>query len=162
MAKKIKDIQKPDVSAAEKEREAILRAADSVKGEQLLISSEGSFATAQELKDLIPDMTDNPSVKYDIYYKGIQKLLRDNLPKGDYYKKAREYIYEEKNVFLTRGFRKNKRGIRLADSRMGYLPDDQEMLEILVKWASSKDTMYNLFEALKDLNEKRGYNKVKK
>ena len=47
---------------------------------------------------------------------------------GKKYKAARDFIFEEKNTFLTRGHIKNKFGIRGADSRMGYKEDCEKML----------------------------------
>ncbi|MDZ4713196.1 MAG: hypothetical protein SGI89_12850 [bacterium] len=157
MAKKTQKIQKPEISDAEKERLEILHAADMVKGEQLMISPDGTFGTAPEIKDLLPDMSDNPPHKHELYYRGIMKLLRTHLPKGNNQKKAREFVYEEKNVFLTRGFRKNRRGYRLADSRMTYLSDAKELLDVIIKWASNKDNSFNLYITLKDLNNSKGY-----
>ena len=88
MTKKNMEIKKAKISEAEREKLEILQAADKVKGEQLSITPDGSFQSIPELKELFSGTSDNPPHKYEIYYKGIMKLLRDNLPKGKNNKKA--------------------------------------------------------------------------
>lgn len=68
---------------------------------------------------------------------------------GKQYKTARDLIFEEKNTFLTRGHRKNKFGIRGADSRMGYKEDVEKMLEIIIDWILKKGDMYSLYSILR-------------
>lgn len=155
MAKKVS--KKTDVDKeAEKEKMKILLKASEVKGEQLFVSEEG-VSSKKELKDFALGNIDNPEKKYEVYYKGINRLLRKHLPSGKENKKAREYIYEEKNVFLTRGKRKNKLGIRGADGRMGYITDGDEMLKLIIDWVFSQDSPVNLYNKLRDLNVKKGY-----
>jgi hypothetical protein len=78
---------------------------------------------------------------------------------GKQYKAARDFIFEEKNTFLTRGHRKNKFGIRGADSRMGYKEDVEKMLEIIIDWILKKGDMYSLYRILRELNISKGYGK---
>ena len=85
------------------------------------------------------------------------KLLRAYLPKGKINKEARDYIYEEKNTFLTRGHRINQYGIRGADSRMAYIEEHEELLNVITKWIISRGTMVDLFNTLRDLNREKGY-----
>ena len=101
----------------------------------------------------------NPSEKYELYYKVVNKILRDHLPKGKENEEARSYIYEEKNTFLTRGHRIDGSGLRHADGRMGYNADMKELIDILVEWSSANGTMFDLYARLRDLNESKGYGK---
>ena len=95
-----------------------------------------------------------------MYYKGITKLLRKSLEKGKENKEARDYIYEEKNTFLTRGKRKRPDGTRGGDSRMGYISDQAELLDIVIAWIVSNGTMVELFTTLRDLNIAKNYGKA--
>lgn len=156
MAKnKITDKEK--AKKEEQEKLKILAKADQVKGEQLSISPTGKMVKVNELKTLAFGSAENPEKKYDVYYKGIQNLLRKHLPKGKENKKARSYVYEEKNVFLTRGKRINKAGFRGADGRMGYMTDAEEALSIVMKWVRSNGTMVDLFNQFRKVNIKKGY-----
>ena len=141
----------------EKEMMNILAKSDQVKGEQLTINDEGELHREKELKLYAIGNIDSPDKKYEVYYNGIMRLLRKHLPSGYKNKKAREFIYEEKNTFLTRGKRKNKFGIRGADSRMGYLVDAKEILKIVIKWITSNGTSLELFMTIRDVNVSKGY-----
>lgn len=144
-------------STDEEERLKILAEADEVKGEQLQFTEEGNFESKKELKDFALGNIENPEKKYNVYYKGIQKLLLKHLPKGKKNEKARKYIYEEKNTFLTRGKRINDAGIRGADGRMSYMSDAEAVLKIVMDWILSNGTMVDLFNTLRDLNVEKGY-----
>jgi len=157
MAKSKKLQQKIDKSAEEQEKLKMLAKADEVKGEQLAFTKEGEFVNQKELKEFAIGNIENPEKKYDIYYKGIQKLLIKHLPKGLKNKPARKFIYEEKNTYLTRGKRINELGIRGADGRMGYISDADEVLKIVMSWILSNGTMVELFTTLRNLNISKGY-----
>lgn len=141
----------------EAEREAILMKADEVKGETLEIDFEGNIEIKNELDELLLEPIDNPEEKYALYYKVINRLLINNLPKGLEYKAARDLIYEEKNTFLTRGHRKDEKGVRGADGRMSYTGDMHEFVNIITTWIASRGTMYDLYVKLRDLNISKGY-----
>jgi len=143
--------------ADEQEKLDILARAGQVKGEQLFISSEGTIERQNELRQFALGAIEDPEKKYDVYYKGIQKLLKAYLPKGKQNKTARNYIYEEKNTYLTRGKRINRAGIRGADGRMGYTVDAEEMLKIIMDWIVANGTMVELYNELRDLNLSKGY-----
>lgn len=143
----------------ESERLELIAKADEIKGEQLSIGVQGEIYTENELRKFALGDIDNPEKKYDIYYNGIGKLLRKHLPKGVNYKKARYYIYEEKNTFLTRGHRINKQGLRGADSRMGHLTDAEFILKMITDWIIEGGTMVDLFTKIRSLNIERGYGK---
>lgn len=143
----------------ELERMMLISKADEVVGEQLIIDTEGVLQTEDELKKFALGDIDDPERKYDIYYKGISKLLLKHLPEGKEYKKARNYIYEEKNTYLTRGHRIDEKGIRGADSRMGYIEDAEKILELITNWVIKKGSMVDLYSTIRDLNVQFGYGK---
>lgn len=143
--------------ADEQEKLRILAQSDHVKGEQLSITSKGDVQREKELLQSVLGTTEDPEKKYEIYYNGIQRLLRAHLPKGPQNKTARDYIYEEKNTYLTRGKRINKNGLRGGDGRMSYITDADEMLQIIMQWIMENGTMVDLFNKLRDLNITKGY-----
>ncbi len=143
----------------ESERLELIAKADDIKGEQLSIGLQGEILTENELRKFALGDIDNPEKKYDVYYNGINRLLRKHLPKGETYKKARHYIYEEKNTFLTRGHRLSKQGVRGADSRMGHLVDAEFILKMIADWIIEGGTMVKLFSNLRIQNMERGYGK---
>src|SRR5687767_15365257 len=104
------------------ERLDLLRRAKEVTGRQLTVSgTDGSLQEIDELRKLINKKMEDPEEKYELYYNGVQNLLRRHLPKGEDFKQGRQYIYDEKNIFLTRGKAKNVvTGKRGGDSRMTY------------------------------------------
>jgi hypothetical protein len=139
-------------------RELFLQAdAEAQKDQQLLLDPEGNITTQKESLQLGISAAEDPEEKYKIYYNGIDKLLREYLPKGKKYEESRRYIYDEKLIFLTRGHAKGPDGVRGADSRMTYQPDMQRILDEIVQWVVGKGTMIDLYERLWDLNESFGY-----
>lgn len=141
----------------ERERLSILMKADEIKEETFSFDIDGQISLKSELEDLSLDAIDDPETKYNLYYNVINSLLKKYLPKGEEHKRARDLIYEEKNTFLTRGHRKDDRGVRGADGRMGYIPDMNELVNIVTDWISSKGGMYDLYVKIRDLNISKGY-----
>lgn len=160
---KKKDLNKEEakriakLQADEKEKLEILAKASYIKGEQLTITGSGRVESKNELRTFALGSIEDPEKKFEIYYKGIQKLLKAHLPRGKENKTARDYIYEEKNTYLTRGKRINRAGIRGADGRMGYITDAEEMLTIIMEWIMSNSTMVDLYNNLRELNISKGY-----
>lgn len=141
----------------ETERAAILMKADEIKEETLDFSIDGQVEFKNEIANIMLEQIDDPEEKHNLYYNVVNRLLRKHLPKGEAYKEARDLIYEEKNTFLTRGHRKDARGIRNADGRMGYIPDMAELVNIVTEWITSHGTMFELYLKLRELNEGKGY-----
>lgn len=139
------------------EKLRILAETDAVKGEQLTITETGTVEKENELRQFALGSVEDPERKYEVYYKGIQRLLIKHLPSGKQNKVARDYIYEEKNTYLTRGKRINKAGIRGADGRMGYLADADEVFNIVMEWILANGTMVDLYTRLRELNVSKGY-----
>lgn len=136
---------------------SILMKADDNKEETLDFGMDGQVALKNEIADLYLEQIDNPEEKYNLYYNVTNRLLQKHLPKGDEYKEVRDLIYEEKNVFLTRGHRKDASGRRGMDGRMAYVSDIGELIDVVTKWITSKGTSFNLYMALRDLNSSKGY-----
>lgn len=153
--------EKEKLSAQEIEREKIFRKADEVKGEQLYLNADNRFESKKEIQEYVLKDIDDPEKKYEVYYKGIQKLLRESLPMGDSNKELREIIHEEKKILITRGHKLDATGRRGADSRMGYIHDLDLVLDIVGDWIMKKGAYFDLYAKLREENEKRGYHKSK-
>lgn len=129
------------------------------KEESLNFDEENKITVKNQVKEMAHQaIIDNPDKKYETYYGAIRKIFRKYLPKGDKCKKARHIIYEEANTFLAH-HRKDKNGIRHADSRMGYLEDMNELIDILIDWVFAKGSIFELYTKLKDKNDSKGYGK---
>lgn len=142
----------------ELEKLEILAKADNIKDQTLDFDTDGNIELGREIEELMLDPIDNPEEKHDLYYNVINKLLLNNLPKGENNKQARDYIYEEKNTFLT-GRRKDEKGIRGADGRMSYIPNMHELINIITDWIAQKGSMIDLYNKLRDKNIEMGYGK---
>lgn len=152
-----KAAKRTDLSERERERLELLQKADQVRGKQLTVDAEGELQTQDELKEFALGTVENPEKKHEVYYAGIQRLLLRFLPKGKQNQRLRRIIYDEKNVFLSRGKKKDDRGIRGADGRMGYLSDHEQALMQVIDWARKKQSLVELYRIFWDLNEKHGY-----
>lgn len=158
MAKK--DTKKQEsLSEADIERLELLQKSNEKVGKQLFISSEaGNLEEIDELRQLIGKEFENPEEKYNLYYKGIRRLLMDYLPKGKEFKEVRDIIYDEKNIFLNLGKRKSdNNGIRKSDGRMTFQPVMNEILDIIIKWVGESQNPFALYRELYELNEKYNY-----
>lgn len=141
----------------EQEKMDLLMQADNIKGQHLSIDSSGELFTEDEIRNFILSGVHDPSKMHEVYYKGIDKLLRNFLPKGSDNKKVRDIIYEEKNCFLTRGHRIKPDGTRGADGRMGYIEDAEIILNVIIDSVVHKRTYFELYYNLRNLNVSRGY-----
>jgi hypothetical protein len=163
MEEKRKKISKEEIGKTkkeydqEREREAILMKADEIKEETLTFDIDGQIEFKNEIADLVLEQIDDPEAKYNLYYNVANRLLKKHLPKGEENKTARDLIYEEKNTFLTRGHRKDEKGIRGADGRMAYIPDINELINIIIDWISNRGTMFDLYTKIRDINSSKGY-----
>lgn len=155
--KKIK--KSTELSEADIERLELLQQANEKVGKQLSINSEsGSLEEIDELRNLVGKEFENPEEKYNLYYKGIRKLLMDFLPKGKEFKEVRDIIYDEKNIFLNLGKRKSdNNGVRGSDGRMTFQPVMNELLDIIIKWVGESQNPFDIYRQFYELNEKYGY-----
>lgn len=148
----------------EMERATILMKADEIKEETFNFDMDGQIELKNEIDDMLLEEIDDPEAKYNLYYNVVNRLLLKHLPKGDENKAARDIIYEEKNTFLTRGHRKDEKGLRGADGRMAYIPDINELVNVITEWISCKGTMYELYIKIRDLNvsKEKGQSEIEK
>jgi hypothetical protein len=144
----------------EKYREMLelLQKAQETTGQQLAIdANDGSLKQINEIRELIDKNIDDPAEKYELYYNGIQKVIKKHLPKGKSFKKYRDIIYDEKNVFLNRGKAKDEKGIRGSDGRMTYNEDMKEMVDLVANWVMTSQDPIDLYKSLFALNKKYNY-----
>jgi hypothetical protein len=157
---KDKKINKEEaLTAADLERMELLQKANERIGKQLSISATSeNLVEIDELRELIGKEFENPEEKYNIYYRGIRKLLIDYLPKGQEFKEMREIIYDEKNIFLNLGKRKSdNKGIRKSDGRMTYQPVMNEILDIIVEWVANSQNPFYIYREFYQLNDRHNY-----
>lgn len=152
-----REISKRILSKEDLERLEILQKAEEIKGEQLTLNLEAELAVENEAEKLLGQKIDDPVTKFQLYYHGLTKLLKDNLPKGKDNEEVRQIIYEEKNILINRGAKKDKKGIRGSDDRMAYLDDLEIAIKIVADWTSTKSSPTELFMAFWDKNEELGY-----
>ena len=151
------DKKKRDLSNEDIERLEILQKADEVKGEQLAINLDSELTIENQAVKLLGQTIDDPVEKFQLYYHGLTKLLKDNLPKGKENEQVRRIIYDEKNVLINRGAKKDERGIRGSDGRMAYIDDLEEAIQIVADWITQKGSPSELYMAFWDKNEELGY-----
>ncbi len=150
--KKERKLSKEDI-----ERLELLQKSDEIKGEQLTIDVDSNITLENQAEKLIGQQIDDPVQKFQLYYKGLNKLLKDNLPKGKENEEVRRIIYDEKNILINRGAKKDDRGIRGSDGRMAYLEDLEIAIQIVADWTRKKGSSSDLYMAFWDKNEELGY-----
>ncbi len=151
--------KKTSLEEQEAERLELLQRSNERKGKQLRIDiDKGSLIEFDEIREIIGKSFDDPEEKYNLYYRGLRKVLTTYLPIGKEWKEARDLIYDEKNIFLNRGKKKSdNNGIRKSDGRMTYQPIMNEMLDLVIRWVSESQNPTDLYKTLYGLNEKHGY-----
>lgn len=151
------DKKKRKLSKEDLERLEILQKSEEVKGEQLKINLDSEIVIENQAKELLDKKIDDPVQKFQLYYHGLTKLLKDNLPKGKENEDVRRIIYDEKNILINRGAKKDEKGIRGSDGRMAYIEDLESAIEIVADWITQKGSPADLFMAFWDKNEDLGY-----
>ena len=146
MEQKVKKSDK--TTKTENEILEILAKAEEIATESLFVGEEGNVESVDEVRQMILGDTDDPESKHELYYQGIQKLLKSGLPTGKRFAEVREEV----NTFLARGKRK-KNGIRGADSRMGYISDMEAALNQIIEWHEKRGTPFELYNEFKSLND---------
>lgn len=152
-----KKIGERNLSKEDLERLELLLKSEEIKGEQLILNLESEIVTENEAERLLGQKIDDPVTKFQLYYNGLTKLLKENLPKGKEYEDSRRIVYDEKNVLINRGAKKDDKGIRGSDGRMAYLEDLELAIKIVANWTANKGTSAELFIAFWDKNEELGY-----
>jgi hypothetical protein len=146
-----------NLSKEDLERLELLQKSEEIKGEQLVLNLNSEIVTENEAEKLLGQKIDDPVTKFQLYYNGLSKLLKDNLPKGKEFEDVRRIVYDEKNVLINRGAKKDDKGIRGSDGRMAYLEDLEQAIKIVANWTSKKGTAAELFMAFWDKNEELEY-----
>lgn len=139
------------------ERLEILQKSEEIKGEQLFIDLDSEIIIVNQAEELLGQKIDDPVQKFQLYYHGLSKLLKDSLPKGKDFEDVRRIIYDEKNILINRGAKKDEKGIRGSDGRMAYIEDLEEAIKIVANWTTKKGTPAELFMAFWDKNDELGY-----
>lgn len=155
--KKNTDKKKRELSKEDIERLELLQKADEVKGEQLSINLDSEITIENQAVKLLGQTIDDPVEKFQLYYHGLSKLLKDNLPKGKENEQVRRIVYDEKNILINRGAKKDERGIRGSDGRMAYIEDLEITIQIVADWISKKGSPSDIFMAFWDKNEELNY-----
>jgi len=155
--KKNTDKKKRGLSKEDIERLELLQKADEVKGEQLSINLDSEITVENQAVKLLGQTIDDPVEKFQLYYHGLSKLLKDNLPKGKENEQVRRIVYDEKNILINRGAKKDEKGIRGSDGRMAYIEDLETAIQIVADWISKKGSPSEIFMAFWDKNEELNY-----
>lgn len=145
------------LSKEDLERLEILQKSEDIKGEQLIINLDSELVIENQAELLLGQRIDDPVQKFQLYYHGLTKLLKDNLPKGKEFEDVRRIVYDEKNILINRGAKKDEKGIRGSDGRMAYIEDLEEAIKIVADWTSRKGSPAELFMAFWDKNEELEY-----
>lgn len=151
------DKKKRELSKEDIERLEILQKADEVRGEQLSINIDSELTIENQAVKLLGQTIDDPVEKFQLYYHGLTKLLKDNLPKGKENEQVRRIVYDEKNVLINRGAKKDEKGIRGSDGRMAYIEDLEFAIQIVADWIAKKGSPSELYMAFWDKNEELDY-----
>jgi len=155
--KKNTDKKKRELSKEDLERLEIIQKSEEVKGEQLSINLDSEIVIKNQAKELLDKKIDDPVQKFQLYYHGLSKLLKDTLPKGKENEDSRRIIYDEKNILINRGAKKDNKGIRGSDGRMAYVEDLETAIMIVAEWITKKGSTADLFMLFWDKNEEFGY-----
>lgn len=146
-----------NLSKEDIERLEILHKSEEIKGEQLKLNMNSDIVIENQAELLIGHKIDDPVQKFQLYYKGLSSLLKENLPKGKKFEDVRRIVYDEKNVLINRGAKKDENGIRGSDGRMAYLEDLELAIRIVAEWTGKKGTPAELYMSFWDKNESLGY-----
>lgn len=103
--------------------------------------------------------TADPNESYRLYY-GMRRLLMDNLPRGKKNKRLRQYVYDEKNLFLNRGMAIKDDGTRGSDGRMTYInPFLSQAFGLVAGWIQGGANPFDIYMSFYNANEERGFHK---
>lgn len=152
-----KKIIQRNLSKEDIERLELLQKSEEIKGEQLVLNMDAELVVENEAENLLGQKIDDPVTKFQLYYNGLSKLLKSNLPEGKEFEDVRRIIYDEKNILINRGAKKNEKGIRGSDGRMAYMDDLEIAIKIVADWTSKKGTTAELFMLFWDKNEDLNY-----
>lgn len=127
-------------------------------GKQLGLGVEPEDSTEDPDSFYVPSEVQDPDGQYDYNY-AVRRELMNHLPRGKAWKPLRDFIYEEKNIFLRRGKKKvdAPNGVIGADSRQAYLHDHRTALRAVREWAARGGTPVEIFYEFYEMNQRAGY-----
>ncbi|WKK86368.2 hypothetical protein QYS48_05225 [Marivirga arenosa] len=161
MSKKKEEEEKAKKLKKKEEINKILRNADAGKEMQLGMHTR-DFSFLDGVEEKFAKDLQNPDESYRLYY-SIRRLLMEYLPKGKENEKARELVYEQKNIFLNRGKAKGPDGYRGSDGRQAYISSDLVVaLEIVKDWIKSGANSFDIYNQFNEKNIELGYIDPKK
>lgn len=97
----------------------------------------------------------DPQKSYDLYYRNIQKILREFLPKDSVYTKAVRNLV---NTLLShKEMSEVNYGTRGADSRMATTEDMSNLIDVLTDWSTTPSDYFRLVTILLEKNKELGY-----
>mgnify|MGYP006430529819 CR=1 FL=1 len=100
----------------------------------------------------------NPQEAHDLYY-AIRRELMQGLPSREENKELRQFVYDEKNLYLNRGKEKDENGIRGSDGRQAYLSHLTTALHTTREWRQQGGNAMDIYMSFRELNEEAGYRK---
>lgn len=150
------DIMKEIKMLAEKSKETSSHQLDLLKDVDM---GDEDIDTAFNVDRL--DGTADPTLSHTLYYT-MRRMMMDNLPKGKKNKKLREYVYNEKSLFLNRGIDKADNGIRGSDERQTYIDNFlKTAFDTVVEWVRTGANAFDLYMAFWKMNEEKSYHDKK-
>ena len=128
-----------------------------IEGEQLGLEM---YSEDEEDEDLLSDEAlegeQDPEEAHELYY-SIRRELMQGLPSGPKNKELRQFVYNEKNLYLNRGKEKDEDGIRGSDGRQTYLSHLSKALAVTRKWRREDGNAMDIYSAFRRMNEEAGY-----
>mgnify|MGYP006434169147 CR=1 FL=1 len=160
MSKEKETDRELDESFIQEIRELARKGEKAKKEEDQQLEIEPQDEDDLELEDMIAESvleeTQNPDEAHSLYY-SIRESMKAHLPRGEQFKDLRDQVYEEKNIYINRGNKKDEAGIRGSDGRMSYLHHLRVALRIVKEWATKSSNSWDLYCVFRKLNEKLGY-----
>lgn len=138
----------------------LARKADKQAFSQLsILPDEAESETTFDFGKLNLNIAD-PEKSHRLYYT-VEGLLKKYLPKGPDNKALRDFVREEKNIFLNVGKKKDNKGFRHGDARQTYIdPFLEESLQLVIDWVRKGSNPLDLFDAFHAANIKYGFQTV--
>ena len=127
-------------------------------GKQLGLGLPDEEAAGEDLagEDLLRDLQ-NPEEAHSLYY-AIRRELMNGLPAGGENKELRQFVYDEKNLYLNRGKEIDPdTGIRGSDGRQAYLQHLQNALIAVRRWSAQGGNAFDAFMMFRDMNKQAGF-----
>lgn len=128
-----------------------------VDGKQLELEMSPEGETDEDALDdnALEDIQD-PQKAYDLYY-AIRRELMEGLPSGEENKELRQFVYDEKDLYLNRGKEKDEDGIRGSDGRQALLSHLTTALTATREWRQRDGNAVDIYKVFEEMNKEAGY-----